>query len=605
MTSNELRQRFLDFFKKRGHQIVPSSSLIPTDPSVLFTTAGMQQFKRYFLGEKSPYGNKVASCQKCFRTNDIDEVGDNVHHTFFEMLGNWSFGDYFKEEAIDYALEFLEKECGLQKEKLWVTIFKGESDIPRDEEVYRIWHKKGIKKEKIFEFGLKENFWGPVSAVGPCGPCSEIHYEKWTEPCRKRKLCGPNCECGRFVEIWNLVFMTYNKDEKGEYKPLVQKNVDTGIGFERLASVIQEKGSNYETDLFYPIIEEIVKNSPVSYDSNLRYRRIIADHIKGTVFLASEGILPSNVERGYILRRILRRAIRYGKLLNLPRNFLIPLARKTIKIYQDVYSEVESKEADILTVIQNEEEKFEKTLSEGLKQFEKVSARGDIKGEDAFHLFDTYGFPLELTIELAQERNLKVDKKEFENALEKHRQISRAGVEKKFGGIGEEVTYQATRLHTATHLLHFALREVLGKHVKQMGSDITSERLRFDFSHFQKMTEEKIKKVESLVNQKIKEDLEIRKEEMGYEEAVRTGALAFFKEKYSEIVTVYSVAEPEQSEGEAGNEVSQGRTSATEVFSKEVCGGPHVKRTSELGNFKIIKEESCGSGTRRIRAVLK
>jgi len=588
MISQELRERFLDFFKKRGHQIVPSSSLIPADPSVLFTSAGMQQFRQYFSGEKSPYGNRTASCQKCFRTNDIDEVGDNTHHTFFEMLGNWSFGDYFKAEAIDYALEFLEKECNLQKEKLWVTIFEGENDIPRDEETYQIWQKRGIKKEKIFEFGLKENFWGPVSVIGSCGPCSEIHYEKRQEPCRKKEKCGPNCKCGRFVEIWNLVFMTYNKNEKGKYEPLAQKNIDTGIGFERLVSVIQEKESNYETGLFYPIIEEISKSSSFSYDSNPRDYRIIADHIKGTVFLASEGILPSNIEGGYVLRRILRRAIRHGKLLNLPRFFLIPLAQKAIEIYQDIYPELRSKETDILTVIQNEEEKFEKTLSQGLRQFEKIaqlatsSQQLAVSGIDAFHLFDTYGFPLELTIELAQERNLKVDKKGFESALKKHRQISRAGVEKKFGGIGKEAVYEAVKLHTATHLLHSALREILGRHVKQMGSDITSQRLRFDFSHFQKMTEEEIKQVENLVNQKIKEDLEVKKEEMNYEKAVKTGALAFFKEKYPEIVTVYF----------------------TDDFSKEICGGPHVKKTSELGSFKIIKEESCGAGIRRIRAIL-
>ncbi len=590
MNSQILRNKFLDFFAERSHVIVPSSSLIPDDPSVLFTTAGMQQFKPYFSGEKSPYGKRTASCQKCFRTNDIDEIGDNTHHTFFEMLGNWSFGDYFKEKAIDYALEFLEKECSLQKEKLWVTIFKGEEGVPKDEEAYQIWQERGIKKEKIFEFGRKENFWGPVSAVGPCGPCSEIHYEKWPQSCNKKEECRPNCQCGRFVEIWNLVFMTYNKNEKGEYELLGQKNIDTGIGFERLVSIIQMKEYNYETDLFYPIIEEIGKNASASCNSNLRYYRIIADHIRGAVFLASEGILPSNIERGYILRRILRRAIRYGKLLNLAQGFLIPLARKTIEIYQSTYPELKSGEGDILTVIQKEEEKFTKTLSQGLKKFEKISAKGNIKGEDAFHLFDTYGFPLELTIELAREMNVKIDKTGFELAFEKHRQISRAGAEKKFGGIGKQADCHAVKLHTATHLLLAALRKILGQHVKQMGSDITSQRLRFDFSHFQKMTGEEIKKVEDLVNQKIKEDLEVKKEEMSYQEAVKKGALAFFREKYPETVTVYFTDDPSDS--------------SEQVFSREICGGPHAKRTSELGNFKIVKEESCGEGIRRIRAVL-
>jgi len=582
MTSKELRKKFLNFFEKKGHKIVPSSSLIPTDPSVLFTTAGMQQFKNYFLGEPSPYGNKTVSCQKCFRTSDIDQIGNNTHHTFFEMLGNWSFGDYFKEEAIDFALEFLIKECNFSSEKLWVTIFKGENGILGDKEAFEIWQKRGISKEKIFEFGLKENFWGPVTKTGPCGPCSEIHYERREKPCEKKEKCGPNCECGRFVEVWNLVFMTYNKNKRGEYELLSQKNIDTGMGFERLVSLIQKKDSNYETDLFFPIIEEISKISGEFYESNKKFYRIIADHLKGAVFLISEGILPSNVERGYILRRILRRAIRYGKLLNLSRGFLISLAQKVIEIYKDIYPEVKSKEADILTVIQNEEEKFEKTLNQGLKQFEKISAKGNISGLDAFHLFDTYGFPLELTEELAKEKELSVDIKGFEEAFKKHREISRAGVEKKFGGVGKEATYEATKLHTATHLLHTALRKVLGEYVKQMGCDITPQRLRFDFSHPQKLTAEEIRKVEDLVNQKIKEDLEIKKEELSYNEALKSGALAFFKEKYPEKVTVYSINN----------------------FSREICAGPHVKKTLELGRFKVTKEESAGAGVRRIRAIL-
>jgi len=364
-------------------------------------------------------------------------------------------------------------------------------------------------------------------------------------------------------------------DRNKKLIPLKQKGVDTGMGLERLAMVVQKKNSVFETDLFMPIMIEIG-------DKNEKAKRIIADHIKSSVFLISEGIFPSNVERGYILRRILRRAIRYGKLLNLSKNFLISLAQKVIEIYKDVYPEVKSNETDILTVIQNEEEKFEKTLSQGLKQFEKIAVGGDISGINAFHLFDTYGFPLELTQELAKEKNITVDIKGFEEAFEKHREISRAGVEKKFGGIGKEATYEATKLHTATHLLHSALREILGKQVQQMGSDITSHRLRFDFSHSQKMTTEEIKKVEDLVNQTIKEDLEVKKEEMSYQEAIKSGALAFFKEKYPERVTVYSINN----------------------FSKEICAGPHVSKTSELGHFQIIKEESSGAGIRRIRAVL-
>ena len=617
MTSKKLRQGFLNFFEKKGHKIVLSSSLIPADPSVLFTTAGMQQFKEYFLGKDynpptvlprgapSPYGKRVASCQKCFRTSDIEEVGNIKHLTFLEMLGNFSFGDYFKEGAIELANELLNSKFKIQNSKLWITYFKGDKEVPPDVESKEIWQNLGIPKERIYGFGREENFWGPTGEEGPCGPTTEIHYDLTGKPCKKGSKCIPNCDCGRFVELWNLVFNEYYQDynppstlysqpahPKKEKKltPLKQKGVDTGMGLERLAMVVQQKSSVYETDLFEPIIKEIHEQKKYTGPTcvNLRSERIIADHIKGAVFLISEGIFPSNIEKGYVLRRILRRAIRYGKLLNLPKNFSIPLAQKVIEIYKDIYPEVKSKEADILTVIQNEEEKFKKTLEQGLKEFEKAVSKvksqksSVIKGIDAFHLFDTYGFPLELTEELAKEKKLKVDKKGFEEAFKKHREISRAGVEKKFGGIGREATYQATKLHTATHLLHAALREILGKHVKQMGSDITPQRLRFDFSHPQKMAPDEIKRVEDLVNQKIKEDLEVKKTEMSYQEAMKSGALAFFKEKYPDIVNVYLI----------GN------------FSKEICAGPHVNRTSELGQFKIIKEESSGSGIRRIRAIL-
>ncbi len=584
MISKELREEFLEFFEKRRHRIVPSSSLIPTDPSVLFTTAGMQQFKEYYLGEESPYGKNVCSCQKCFRTSDIEEVGNEKHLTFLEMLGNFNFGGYFKKEAIELALEFLIRDCKLKIDNLWFTVFKGEKGIPEDKESQEIWKKLGISKDRIYKFDKKDNFWGPTGEEGPCGPTTEIHYDLTGNACKLGKSCIPNCDCDRFIELWNLVFNEYYQDRNGKFTLLKQKGVDTGMGLERLAMVCQEKSSVYETDLFLPIIKEIKRLR--GSDSGLtlsRGERIIADHIKGAVFLISEGIFPSNVERGYVLRRILRRAIRYAKVLGLAEQSLISLAQKVIEIYKDIYPEVKSKEADILTVIQQEEEKFEKTLEKGLKQFEKISSKGDIGGEDAFHLFDTFGFPLELTLELAKEKRLKVDVKRFEKAFEKHREISRAGVEKKFGGIGKEATYTATKLHTATHLLHTALRKVLGEHVKQMGSDITSQRLRFDFSHPAKMTEEELKRVENLVNQKIKEDLEVKKEEMTFAEAIKSGALAFFKEKYPEKVTIYSI----------------------NIFSKEICAGPHVKRTSELGQFKIVKEESCGSGIRRIRAVLK
>ncbi len=582
MTSFELREKFLKFFEGKGHKIVPSSSLLPADPSVLFTTAGMQQFKSYFLKEPSPHGNRVVSCQKCFRTSDIEEIGDNIHLTFLEMLGNFSFGDYFKKESIEWALEFLIENCKLKIENLWITVFKGDKEVPEDKESREIWKKLGFPEEKIHGFLRKDNFWGPTGEEGPCGPTTEIHYDLTEKSCSLGKKCLPNCKCGRFVELWNLVFNEYCQDQDKKLTSLEQKGVDTGMGLERLAVVVQEKPSIFETDLFSPVVKEIEKNSEIKYNDNPQLFRIIADHTKGAVFLSAEGIIPSNVEQGYILRRVLRRAIRYGKVLKMPENFLIYLAQKVVEIYQDVYPEIKSNEIDILTIIQNEEEKFEKTLERGLKQFEKlISKNKNIDGEEAFDLYQSYGFPLELTEELAKEKGFKVDKKGFEKAIKKHQKVSRAGIEKKFGGVGKEATLKASKLHTATHLLHQALREVLGGHVKQMGSDITPKRLRFDFSHSAKMTEEEIKKVEEIVNQKIKEDLEVKKEELSYEEAIKSGALAFFKEKYPEKVTVYSI----------GN------------FSKEICAGPHVKRTSELGKFKIIKEESSGAGVRRIRAI--
>ncbi len=561
MNSKELRQKFLEFFEKRGHKVVPSSSLLSTDPSVLFTSAGMQQFKVYYLGEKSPYGLDVVSCQKCFRTSDIEEVENEKHLTFFEMLGNFSFGGYFKKEAINWAYEFLFEELKLPIEEAIFTFFKGNKDVPEDKESIKIWKKLGVPGNKIKKCGRADNFWGPIGQVGPCGPTTEIHL--------------------RGIEIWNLVFNEYYQGRNRKLTPLKQKGVDTGMGLERLAMVVQGKNSVYETDLFNSIIKEIEKREAKPYSLNPKPYRIITDHIKGSVFLIAEGIFPSNVEEGYVLRRILRRAIRFGKLLDLPQGFLIPLAQKVIEIYQDIYPEVKSREADILTVIQKEGEKFEKTLGKGLKEFGKIAAKGDIKGDEAFHLYDTYGFPLELTGELAKEKGLKIDVKGFEESFRKHQEISRAGVEKKFGGVGKEVTYESTKLHTATHLLHSALRKILGLHVKQMGSDITPQRLRFDFSHLQKMTPEEIKKVEALVNQKIRENLEVKKEEMSLEEALNSGALSFFKEKYPEKVTVYSINN----------------------FSKEICAGPHVKKTSELGSFKIIKEESSGAGIRRIRGI--
>ena len=598
MTSKELRKNFLNFFEKKGHKVVPSSSLIPKDPSVLFTTAGMQQFKPYYLEELSPFGPNVASCQKCFRTSDIEEVGNEKHLTFLEMLGNFSFGGYFKEEAIKLAYEFIFGELKVSKEEITITVFEGNKIVPADEESTQIWKKLGVPEDKIKKCGREDNFWGPTGKEGPCGPTTEIHFGD--------------------LELWNLVFNEYYQDENGKLSPLKQKGVDTGMGLERLAMVMQNKSSVFETDLFLPIISAIPYN-------NEKAKRIITDHIKSAVFLIAEGILPSNVEKGYVLRRILRRAIRYGELLKLPKNFLIPISQKVIEIYKDVYPEVKSKETDILTVIQNEEEKFERALEKGLKELreiidwwnkttmaQEVGPKGEIiskaiipefgtedeieLGKKLFDIYQNYGFPLESSLEEFEKlygekiifkdgviRAFQKTQESFQAELKKHQEISRAGAEKKFGGVGKEATYEATKLHTATHLLHQALREILGSHVKQMGSDITSQRLRFDFSHDRKMTEEELKQVESLINQKIQEDLEVKREEMQYEEALKSRALAFFKEKYPERVIVYSI----------------------DNFSKEICAGPHTQKTSELGHFKIIKEESSGAGMRRIRAMLE
>ncbi|MCK4520576.1 alanine--tRNA ligase [Candidatus Parcubacteria bacterium] len=589
MNSDKLRKNFLDFFKKRKHKIVSSSSLLPSDSTVLFTTAGMQQFSLYLSGEKDVLKDfktrHLANCQKCFRSDDIEEIGDDTHNTFFEMLGNWSIGQdekghYFKQGTIKYALEFLINELKLDKNKFYITIFKGNEEIPKDEESIKIWKKQGIPGERIKEFSEEDNLWGPVGETGICGPCSEIHYDRGKEFGCGDTDCGPNCsKCQRFIEIWNLVFIEYLKNKNGNYQKLSQKNVDTGMGLERVLAILENKHSAYETDLFLPIIQEIERQSSKKYENNKKYFRIIADHIRGSVFLISEGVFPSNIEQGYVLRRILRRAIRYGKIIEAGPGFLIPLANKTIEIYKDIYPEVFSKQPDILTVIQKEEEKFEKALEVGIKETNIIIVKGDITGKQAFDLYQNYGFPIEMIEEIAKEHNKKVDKQGFEKALKDHQEISRAGKEKKFGGGGKF----SSKLHTATHLLHSALRQVLGDKVKQMGSDITSERLRFDFSFDRKLAKEEIKKVEDLVNQKIKQDLEVKKQEMPLEKALKSGALAFFKEKYPEKVFVYSI----------------------QVFSKEICAGPHVKRTGELGKFKIIKEESSSAGIRRIKAILE
>jgi alanyl-tRNA synthetase len=586
MDSKDLRQKFLNFYEKKGHKIVPSSSLLPTDPSVLFTTAGMQQFKKYFLGEFSPYGNRVTSCQKCFRTSDIEEVGDSSHLTFLEMLGNFSFSsDYFKKEAIEFALELLTKELKIPLEKLYFTYFKGDKEVPADLEVKKIWQELGILEERIKGCGREDNFWGPTGEEGPCGPTTEVHFDLTGIPCQKASDCGPNCDCGRFIEIWNLVFNEYNQSKDKKLTFLKEKGVDTGMGLERLAMVLQGGNSVFETDIFKPLLEEISRLSSVSYSENPAAYRILADHAKGAVFLAVEGIVPSNVERGYILRRILRRAMRYARLLNLPADFLMQLIEKVFVMYKDAYPDLILKQSEILEIIKREEEKFQKTLEAGLKEADKmINSEEGPTGPAAFNLYQTYGFPLEMIEEIVAEKGEEIkNKEEFSALFKKHQEISRAGAEKKFKGGLADHSKKTTQYHTATHLLLAAMREILGPEIYQKGSNITAERLRFDFNFPQKLNEDEIAKIENLVNQKIKEGIKVEMIELPKEEALKIAKVSFDPSKYGEIVKVYKISD----------------------FSIELCGGPHVSNTSELGCFKIIKEESCGAGLRRIRAILE
>ena len=627
MKVNEIRKIFLDYFQKKGHKIVPSSSLIPADPSALFTSAGMQQFIPFLSGETKPVNKEACSIQKCFRTSDIEGVGDEFHHTFFQMLGNWSFNSYFKKEAIQMAIDLLINYYHLDITRLWVTIFKGTEGIEADQEAEKIWLENKIPKERISYFGLKDNFWGPIGNSGPCGPCSEIYYDRG-ENFKKAKCslenCGPNCNCGRFVEIWNLVFMEYNKTMNGSYEKLSVKNIDTGAGLARLACVLQNKSSDYETDLFLPLMQKIKEIAGVD-KINQKYQRIIADHIRAACFLISAGIIPSKEDRGYVLRRVIRRAMRYGKLINAQENFLIPLAKIVIDLYSDFYTELEHNQANILTVIQKEEERFSKTLTKGLKRFKNMVQEARIKkqnildSETVFHLYDTYGFPIELTADMAKEENLEIDEVVVQEKFKKHQEISRAGAQKKFGGVGidnvdgKESKEKVIKLHTATHLLHQALREILGDSVHQAGSDINPERLRFDFTYSQKLTEEEKIKIEEIVNQKIKQALPITMKEMSYKDAIKTGALAFFREKYPEIVKVYSIGiiselSRKQEENSPPKRLdrllSHSPASSKRPFSREICAGPHVKNTKELGQFKIIKEKSSSAGIRRIKATL-
>src|SRR3989344_398956 len=534
----------------------------------------------YLIGQKHPLGKRLVNFQKCLRTDDIEEVGDSSHLTFFEMLGNWSLGDYFKKEAITWSYEFLTKKLKLDPKRIHVSCFKGDKDAPKDEEAAKVWSSLGVPKERIYFLGKKENWWGPAGSTGPCGPDTEMYYDTLKKKCSQDG--SPGCNCGKYVEIWNDVFMQYHKTKEGKYLELKQKNVGTGMGLERTSMVLQGKDNVFETDLFKNIMDKINK---LSNKDDLRAKRIIADHLRASVFILGEKIFPSNVEHGYILRRLIRRAIRYGRLIGINNKFTKEIAEIVVKDYKKDYLELEINKEFILNEIEIEEEKFERTLMQGLKIFEKEIPNLKnklINKELAFNLFTTFGFPLEMIKEVASEYKLKVDEKGFNELFLKHQELSRKGAEQKFKGGLADHSEDVIKMHTATHLLHQALRDVLGKHVRQMGSNITKERLRFDFSNPKALTKNEIQKVEDIVNKKIKESLEVKRIEMKYQDAIKKGALAFFKEKYPEIVSVYKIGD----------------------YSMELCGGPHVKNTKEIGKLKIIKEEAVSAGVRRIKAVV-
>ena len=582
MKAIEIRNKYLNFFKEHGHAVIPSAPLIPeNDPSVLFTTAGMQPLVPYLLGEKHPQGTRLTDYQKCVRTNDIDEVGDNRHLTYFEMLGNWSLGDYFKDESIQMSFDFLTKELGIPVEKLSVTCFAGDEDCPKDEVSANAWKRAGIPEERIYFYGKDDNWW-IAGEEGPCGPDTEMFYDTGKPACGPD--CQPSCDCGKYVEIWNNVFMEYFKDKNG-YSKLKQKNVDTGLGLERMTMLLQVKETPFDTELFAPVMDKLKEIQKVDI---IESRRIIAEHLRSSMMIISDGGRPSNLDRGYVLRRLIRRMIRHMNKLQIDLNELSTLIDINVDNLKEMYPDLEKNRETIKNVIIEEKNKFVKTLSHGEREFEKEIAKlkekniDTIPGTVVFRLYDTYGFPPEVTKELAEENGFKADLNEFEKLFKEHQEKSRQGAEHKFKGGLADQNEKTIAYHTATHLLHEALREVLGEHVKQSGSNITEERLRFDFTHPQKMTKEEIQKVEDLVNEQIKRDLQVKCEEMSYEDAKKSGAIGLFTDKYGDKVKVYTIGD----------------------FSKEICGGPHVTHTGDMGTFKIKKEESSSSGVRRIKAVL-
>ncbi|MBI5651121.1 MAG: alanine--tRNA ligase [Chloroflexi bacterium] len=586
MQANELREQYQKFFEARGHKRIRSAPLLPeNDPTVLFTTAGMHPLVPFLLGEPHPLGRRLVNAQKCLRTDDIDEVGDASHLTFFEMLGNWSLGDYFKTESLAWSYEFLTQVLALDPVRLAVTVFAGDTDAPRDDDTAGIWQRLGIPDERIYFLPKKDNWWGPAGATGPCGPDSEIFYDTGKPG---HPGCAPGCACGKWFEIWNNVFMEYNKTADGRFIKLSQQNVDTGMGVDRTAAVLQGFDDVFRVETLAPLIARVEELARKKYADDPKPFRVIADHLRAATFAIADGAMPSNVEAGYVVRRLIRRAVRYANALGIAHNFCADFSGIVVAMFASAYPELEQNRAHIADELDREESKFKATLERGLREYHKVAeltrdlGANEIAAPDAFNLFETFGFPLSLTIELAREQGLSVDEAGFDALYRAHQEISRRGSEQKFKGGLADHAEQTTRLHTATHLLHQALRAVLGASVRQMGSNITAERLRFDFAYAEKLTPEQIAQIENIVNQQIENDLPVSIAVMSLDQAIKSGALAFFGEKYGDQVKVYSMGS----------------------FSKEVCGGPHVQRTGELGHFKIAKQESVGQGARRVRAVL-
>lgn len=592
LNSNELRKLYLDYYKSKGHAVIGSASLIPeNDPTVLFTTAGMHPLVPYLLGEKHPAGNRLTDVQICVRTGDIDEVGDATHCTFFEMLGRWSLGDYFKEYAIECSHDFLLNQLEFDKDKFAVTVFAGDEDCPKDEESASYWKAQGIPEDHIFFCNKKHNWWGPAGVTGPCGPDTEMFIDTGKPKCSPD--CSPACDCGKYVEIGNDVFMQYFKNADGTFSPLKQKNVDEGMGLERMLCILNGYKSVYETDLFSFAIAKLEELSGKKYGEDEAMTvamRIIADHTRTATFLLGDvkGISPSNVDQGYVLRRLIRRAMRYCRTLGVDDSALVELAKLYVAKYEEAYPYIKQNEPRIISELEAEKDKFAKTIEQGLKEFDKIVAHLPqgmtvFPGKTAFRLYDTFGFPIEMTAELAKEKGFTLDREGYDKAFADHQALSKAGAEQKFkGGLadGGELT---SRLHSATHLLNAALKIVLhDDNIQQRGSNITSERLRFDFNFPRPLTQDEIAQVEKIVNDEIAKDSEVKLEEMSVEDAKKAGAVGVFDNRYGDLVKVYTIG-----------------------ISKEICGGPHVKRTGEMGHFRIVKEQSSSAGVRRIKAVLE